>query len=291
VQIRKALFALLFALLNLSKCRINENTGLQLASSSNFGETKNQQTMKNKIKSLAAVVTILFTAAATSAQNRDTVVVKHDTVYKKEKSERPPLRRVELGVRYLPTFSLLRFNTYSGETVQGQVSMSHGVGVNFGLNFTKNIGIEAEVNYVEINQKYKDANLNRQVGVTYLNIPVMLSINTDKTAPVNLNFVVGPQWGLNMGARVSGGPVSNNSETYHATIGVKSGDAGLAYGAGLEFMLNDNHTLRLDIGARGYYGFVDIKSNQSNTNPDTYNVIVKGSRKSYNGYIGLSFLF
>lgn len=242
------------------------------------------------IKTLAAVTSVLL-AVASQAQNRDTVIVKErDTVYKKEKP-RPPLRRGEFGIRYLPTFNFMRFRTYAGETVSGELSMQHGVGVNLGFNFTKNVGIQAEINYVEVNQKFKDQNLNRQVGVSYLNIPVMLSLNTDKTAPVNLNFVVGPQWGLNMGARVSGGSTGNNTETLRTTIGVKSGDAGLAYGAGLEFMLNENHTVRLDLGARGYVGFVDVSADQTNNNPDTYNVVVKGTRKTYNGYLGLSFLF
>lgn len=168
--------------------------------------------------------------------------------------------------------------------------MSHGWGVMVGFNFSRHVGIVGEVNYNQINQKFKDRNLDRRVSVSYLNIPVMLSLNTNKEAPVNLNFVVGPQFGLNLGASVSGDD-GGNADSVRAVVGVKSGDIGAAYGAGLEFALNREHTLRLDLGFRGYYGLVDMRGSQSSSNPDTYNVLLRASRKTYAGYIGLTFLF
>jgi hypothetical protein len=118
----------------------------------------------------------------------------------------------------------------------------------------------------------------------------MLSLNTDKSAPVNLNFVVGPQFGFNIGSSITGNDGANQ-DTLRATIGAKAGDVGAAYGAGVEFMLNDSHNLRLDLGFRGYYGLVDMRANQSSNNPDTYNVLLRASRKTYAGYIGLTWLF
>ena len=206
-------------------------------------------------------------------------------------NEDEPLRHGEFGLRYMPTFSALRVRTSDNETVNGTLSMSHGWGMFIGFNFNHHVGVVGEVNYHEINQKYKDQGLNRQVSVSYLNIPLLLSLNTDKTAPVNLNFVVGPQFGLNVGGSVDG-DTNGNVDQARATVGAKGGDVGAAYGAGLEFSLNQSHTFRLDLGFRGYYGFVDMSAKQTGSgSSDTYNVLLSASRKSYAGYIGVAFLF
>lgn len=261
---------------------------------------------KNITSAIVAVSALLFSVA--NAQT-DTVRIKektivHDTVVKQQptpvvvpqtvdeqpENKRPDLRKGEFGVRWLPTFSSLALRTYNGDVVDGQLTMSQGYGVMFAHNFSKNVGIQAEVNYNDISQKYKDRGLERQVSVSYLNIPVMLSINTDKTAPVNWNFVAGPQFGLNVGSSVK--TTGNTSgDTLRATVGVKQGDVGFAYGTGLEFALNRDHTLRLDLGFRGFYGFVDMSASNTSNNPDTYNILVKASRKTYSGYLGLTWCF
>jgi opacity protein-like surface antigen len=269
--------------------------------------------MRTKIKSAIAAFTVLISVAAT-AQVADTVkVIKetqvvrdtiketkimHDTIVKyadepkkqeDNKAERPPLRRGEFGVRYMPTFSSFALRTYNGEVVQGDLTLSHGYGVMLGANLSKNVGIQAEVNYLEITQKYKDRNLNRQVDVAYLNVPVLLSVNTDKRRIVNLNFVAGPQFGFNVGSSIKT-TGSENTETVRAVVGASGTDIGLAYGTGLEIALNRMHTLRLDLGYRGFYGLVDGNADQT-SNPDTYNVIVKASRKSHAAYLGLTACF
>jgi len=202
------------------------------------------------------------------------------------------LRHGELGLRYMPTFASLKLRDAGGDAVQGQLTMSHGWGIMGAINFNHHVGLQAEVNYHQINQKYKDRGLDRQVNVSYLNIPVLLSLNTDKASAVNLNFVVGPQFGFNLGAEVSGDS-SGNTDEAQATVGAKAGDVGAAYGAGIEFMLNDDRTLRLDLGFRGYYGLVDMAASETNNNngSETYNVLLKASRKTYAGYLGLTWLF
>ena len=64
---------------------------------------------------------------------------------------------------------------------------------------------------------------------------------------------------------------------------------GVAYGAGLEFALDKAHTVRLDLGYRGFYGLVDADGYKSNA--DTYNVIVTAKRKTNGAYIGFTVLF
>src|SRR5688572_23444091 len=110
--------------------------------------------------------------------------------------DKAPLRKTEFGIRYYPTFSALRVRTYNGETVNGTLTMSHGFGVFLAHNFNRHVGLVLEVDYNQISQTYKDRNLDRRVNLAYLNIPVLLSLNTDKTHWVNWNFVAGPQFGL-----------------------------------------------------------------------------------------------
>lgn len=265
--------------------------------------------MKTKIKSIVIALTALLCVPAV-AQVTDTVrVIKEtevvtDTVketvvvpapapaVENKQDERPPLRRGEFGLRYMPTFVSVDVRSYNGEVIQGQATLSHGYGLMLAGNFSKNVGIQAEVNYLEITQKYKDQNLDRQVDVSYLNIPVMLSLNTDKSRMLNLNAVVGPQFGLNIGGEVDQYDDGNDStESLRATVGASGTDVGLAYGTGLEIALNKAHTFRLDLGYRGFYGLVDGSARQSSSNPDTYNVVVKGARRSHAAYFGLTFCF
>lgn len=268
--------------------------------------------MNKKITTGAVAILIAFFSMPLSAQEVDTVKVKetqtvirdtvtvHDTVVKEvvretpkqepAKPERAPLRHGEFGIRYMPTFSSMSFRTYNGEVVQGDLTMSHGFGLMLGANFSKNVGIQAEASYLDISQKYKDQGLSRQVNVSYLNIPIMLSLNTDKTRMVNWNFVAGPQFGINLGASVQT-TGDENSGTLRAVVGAKGTDVGLAYGTGLEFALNRARTMRADLGYRGYYGLIDASADQTSNNPDTYNVLVRASRFYHAAYLGLTWCF
>jgi opacity protein-like surface antigen len=188
----------------------------------------------------------------------------------------------------MPTFSSLDLKNYNGEVVEGSVTLQHGFGVLLGVNVSPHVGFQAELDYNQVSQKYKDVNLDRVVKIRYLNIPLLLSLNTNKAAPINLNFVVGPQFGINVGSNMTASG-NGNTTTLQAVVAVKKGDVGLAYGAGLEFALNQDHTCRLDLGYRGFYGLVDM--NASSVGSDSYNVVVKASRKSNGAYVGLTFLF
>ncbi|MBC7695363.1 MAG: PorT family protein [Burkholderiales bacterium] len=264
---------------------------------------------KTKIGTIIAFASLL--SISVKAQEPDTVkIIKetqivHDTVFKQVQAppppqtnepvappatERAPLRRGEFGVRYMPTFASLALKNSNGDVVQGELTMSHGYGLMLAGNLSKNVGIQAEISYLDISQKYKDRNLDRQVNVSYLNIPILLSLNTDKTRIVNLNFVAGPQFGVNLGSSIK---TSGNeeTETLRATVGASGSDIGAAYGTGLEIALNRMHTFRLDFGYRGFYGIVDGNADQSSKNPDTYNVLVKASRQTHAGYVGLTLCF
>jgi hypothetical protein len=237
--------------------------------------------MKNKIKSGTMVALMALLSVSAVAQ---------ETTKENKQSDRPELRKGEFGVRYMACYSSLELKTFYGDIIQGDVTMSNGFGAILAGNFSKNIGIQAEVSYLAISQKYKDQNLERKVDVSYLNIPIMLSINTDKTRMLNLNFVAGPQFGINVGSSTQTAG-TENSGTLHGVVVAKGTDIGIAYGTGLEISLNRMHTFRLDFGYRGFYGLADVSTNQSSNKPDTYNVIVRGSRMTQAAYVGLTLCF
>lgn len=204
-------------------------------------------------------------------------------------NEDPRFRPIEFGIRYMPTFSSMTLRTYEGDVVKGETTMSNGYGVMLGVN-SRHVGLQGEVNYLKISQKYRDRNLDRVVDISYLNIPVLLSLNTDKSKMINWNVVAGPQFGINIGAETSSSG-SGSTDSLKAVVAIKKGDVGLAYGTGLEFMLNKTRSFRLDLGFRGFYGLVDMSEKTTGNDPNTYNVVVKASRKAYGGYLGLTFLF
>lgn len=201
----------------------------------------------------------------------------------------PDFHRVEFGFRFMPTVTAFKMKTSDGGTVQGQATLGFGIGGALGINFTNHIGVQAEIIYNSYSQKYKDLNMDRTMKVKYVNFPLLLSLNTGKSKPVNLNFVVGPQVGYNIGSSVQTAGASG-TDTLTAVVVTKKADVGFAYGAGLEFALNELRTIRLDIGFRGVYGLLDI---QPTTGIDSrsFNIIGSNNIKTYSGVIGISFLF
>jgi hypothetical protein len=156
------------------------------------------------------------------------------------------------------------------------------------VNLSKHFGIQGEVNYYQVSQSFRDQDLTNKVKIRYLDIPLLISLNTNKEKMVNFNVVAGPQFGLNIGASIKSSG-TGDPEDLDAVVAVKKGDVGLAYGAGFGFALNSDHSVRLDIGYRGFYGLVDIDADKTGDN--SYNVIAKASRKTNAVYAGLTFLF
>jgi hypothetical protein len=240
----------------------------------------------------------------TQTIKKDTVqVIKTDTVIKEvrvveapvpqeqPKSERPEpaFKSGEIGFRFMPAFSKFNVRDANGRTIEGDYVLGYGYGGLIAVN-GKHVGLELEVIYNPISQKFKDQQLERTIDINYLNIPLLLTLNTDKSKPVNFNVAFGPQIGINTGSslRTTGG---GDVDTVRAQIALKQSDFGIAYGAGLEFALNPMRTVRLDIGFRGVYGLVDISDNSKTRATGSYLIIDKTNRESYAGYLGLSFLF
>lgn len=200
-----------------------------------------------------------------------------------------PMRKIELGARIMPTFTDFSVKTYTGGTIVSQGTFGYGFGGLLAMHFNKNFAVQGEVIYNSLAQKYKENNLERKINLRYVNIPILLSFNSDKTAKINFNVVAGPQIGISAGSSLftSG---TDTTVTGNALLAVRKGDLGLAYGAGIGYGLNKSNTVRLSIGFRGVYGLLDISNDSQSTNNNNYYILDKTHVKAYAGYLGISIL-
>ncbi len=133
----------------------------------------------------------------------------------------------------MPTLSSLDVQTSSGGQISGSGTFGFGAGIFIGFNFSDNFGLQGEAIYSTLNQKYTEDDVEKEIKLEYINIPLLLSFNTGKLKPVNFNVVAGPQIGISVGSELftsDGGDPDNE-----AVLSVKKGDLGFAYGAGCRF--------------------------------------------------------
>lgn len=198
-------------------------------------------------------------------------------------------QKVVFGLRFMPTISNFKVNTSTGGTTSGKAKIGFGAGVILGYNFSNMVGVQGEVIYSSISQKYTEASVERDVNLRYVNVPILLSLNTGKTNMVNLNLVIGPQVGISVGSSLT--TTGSDGSGNQPVLSVKKGDLGFAYGAGLDFGLNSAHTIRLDLGFRGVYGLFDISDNNRTLTTNNYYLLNRSHIKTYSIYTGVSFLF
>jgi hypothetical protein len=244
------------------------------------------KTKKNIISIMIVLISATIFLSAVNASDNDAKKKPEVKIRAMINADFPDLKVFELGFHYMPTFYYMDFHSENGDIVKGSVTLAHGFGGMLALNFSPHVGVQAEVDYYKATQKYKDQSVNNKVNIKYLDIPVLLSLNTNKMARLNLNAVVGPQFGINVGSDISS---SGSTGTARATVDAKKGDIGAAFGAGLEFALDQGRNVRLDLGYRGFYGFVKMDADK--TGSDTYNVMVSANRKTNAAYVRLTFLF
>lgn len=198
-------------------------------------------------------------------------------------------RRIELGFRFMPILSSFKVKTLDGGSLQGPSTLGYGISGMLAVNITKRIGVQAEAIYSLLSQKYTDQSLHRTLHADYINVPVLLSITPLSFRRLRLNFVAGPQFGYNVRSSViTSGQTSLDSA--NTVLELKKNDLGLAYGAGFKIELNSSGTLRLDLGVRGVFGFMNIRE-EDGVNPQNFNVIDNNIMKTYAAYTGITFVF
>lgn len=195
-----------------------------------------------------------------------------------------------LGIRFMPTASNIKVQNSDGNAVDGNIVPSYGYGGLLGFNFTKHVGLQLEVLYNTLSQKYADHTLDREIDINYVNVPLLLSLNVNRTNAFNISLVVGPQLGINVGSSVTTRGTANGNTNTKAVLAVKENDFGIAYGGGVDFGLNAARTIRFDIGFRGVNGLVDVGDRSEKLETGSYYILQKKRTQTYAGYIGFTFL-
>jgi opacity protein-like surface antigen len=206
-----------------------------------------------------------------------------------EEDNRDDFKRGYIGGRLLATVAYFKVYNYDGGAYSTTAVVSYGGGGLIGTNFGRNVGMQLEVLYSPLAQKYKDQDLERTLHVTYLNIPLLLMLNTDVTKPVNLNICAGPQLGLNTGSRIESDYIGNNTEAVNGVLAVKGSDIGIAFGAGLDF--NIANAVTLNLGYRGVYGLLDISDRSKTITTNEYYLLDRSTVRTHSAYAGLNILF
>ena len=281
----------MFSLANYMVAQVN-NTTVNLNSDSNAVRTQQppvqqQQQQPVQQQPTTTIITPVVVPTPTPAPAPAPAQVVVD-----EEDDEPTFHGGEFGIRYMPTFSVLRLTNPSGGTVKGEFVMGHGFGALIGAN-SEHVGVQLEAIYTSTGQRFQDNGREHEVNVNYLSVPLLLTLNTDKSKPVNFNIAFGPQVGFNTRASVTTTGTSNetNGTVVEPVLAVKKSDFGVAYGAGLEFALNEMRNVRLNFGFRGMYGLLDIRDNSQTVTTDQYIVLDRTNTQNYAGYLGLSFMF
>lgn len=214
------------------------------------------------------------------------VYAQEPIVYAKNGTD---FRKGLIGLRFMPSVSSFELQSSDG-VAKADFTLGYGFGGLIGVNFNKHIGVQLEVQYNRLTQKYQDQNLDRRVNVDYVNIPLLFSLNTNRMAPVNLNFVLGPQIGINVGAQLRTTGTSEDGTDFTAILAVKDNDFGFAYGIGVDLGLGEAKTTRLDFGFRGVQGLIDVSDDSRTTETNSYYILEKSYIKTYSIYAGLTFL-
>jgi opacity protein-like surface antigen len=195
----------------------------------------------------------------------------------------------EIGIRVMPTYTTVQLHTSEGE-ISASNNLGYGAGAYMAVNFTDRLALQVEVIYNSFSQKYIERATEHKIKLQYVNIPVLLSINTGKSEIVNLNIAGGAQIGINVGSSISSSGYGEGV-VMMPVLAVKKNDIGFAYGAGLDFALNPMRTLRIGFGYRGVMGLADISETSESITSDSYYVLQHTRINSNSGYVGLSLLF
>jgi hypothetical protein len=257
-----------------------------------YGMEKQLKAMKKQIQLLLAValtgISVQTLAQDTKSSTTVTTTTTVDNNTDNRAHDNGDYPVMYIGGRFMPTVAYFKYNQLDNSTAEATTVVSYGWGGFIGFNLSDNVALQGEVLYSPLAQKYKIAERVNTVRIDYVNIPLLLRLNTGVNRPVNLNVVFGPQFGFNVGSSIDADD-NGSTTTVVSKVAVKPGDFGFAYGAGLDFLLGGYTTL--GIGFRGVYGLIDISENSNSMTTDDYYVLDKTHVRSYSGYIGLSFGF
>jgi hypothetical protein len=166
-------------------------------------------------------------------------------------------------------------NAYGQSEMDYEVPSSYGFNVTAGYGFTDKLGLQLEVGYGLLGQKYSDTRdyqpVTRDIDLTYIQIPVLFKYNTTGEL-ARFYLLAGPQLAFltsaNQDYLMNGEPAPPfYNEEYGDTIDVSKSDikdrlssfdlmARLDFG--LEVMIAKN--FMLDLGLTMRYGLMDLNA-------------------------------
>jgi hypothetical protein len=165
------------------------------------------------------------------------------------------------GLKYQPNIcSVQNQNFTDSVNIDLKSTFAQGGGVTFAFNLFDNFGIQAEALYSEQGQKFirtdtSGNNYENILKLTYINVPVLLRLNSSTRKTVSFNITGGIQMGLLYGAGLT---VKRTEGTI--TTGVASKfetvDMAVVYGGG--FDINLAEFFHFNIGLRLVEGLTDI---------------------------------
>jgi len=218
-----------------------------------------------------------------------TLLILSATRIQAQKTEQLPMYKVEAGFRFTTIIADFKMQTAQGNKVSEQAIPGYGAGSFMGYNISKHLGVQIEINYSSVSRKFTETGITRTVSLQYIDIPLLLSFNTNKLRRVNFNIVAGPQLGVNTGSNIhSSGEAEMISS--QPQLSVRTTNMGLAYGAGIDFGLNHKHTFRLAMGYRGMLGLYHINNNKATLNSGSYYIMQHTPLHTYSVYLGLSII-
>lgn len=149
-------------------------------------------------------------------------------------------------------------------------------GLSGGYNFTKNMGVGAEVMYATIKQRYMDNSVRYTQKFNYLKIPVVFTYNTNPDRKFMFTAKAGPQVGILLKSGISGAtdPKLNGSTKSQ----YKNVTFGAMVGTGVRMRMTDN--IFLDAGLR-------VDGSFTNTENKHYHGYAAGRTKSHDINVGL----
>ena len=202
--------------------------------------------------------------------------------------------RFQYGIEVMPTISTIEVNSMPDGIVQPlSPTITYNYGAFFTYNFSTMVGLRTEVLYSTVSQQYQDRMLDRNLNLNYVNIPLLLSFNTGVSDPLNINFVTGPQIGINTGkSMVSTGPtIIGETRMPDGVLAPDKLYLSVVYGLGFDFSLNSRRTTRLGFGYRGSIGVTDAGDNASKLSANEYSILDHSQTRTYSLYSTLSFAF
>ncbi|MBA3900233.1 MAG: outer membrane beta-barrel protein [Bacteroidetes bacterium] len=190
------------------------------------------------------------------------------------------------GLRYQPFMSDIEFVGQSNRTVLPYERINQGWGATLNYYLSNWIAIHVEVINQHQRYEFRDSDILRNVKLNYVNIPMMVSANTNYGRSVNLNIAAGPYLGLNTKGQIATNGQAKGFET--PVLLVNPLDFGAAFGGGIDFAFGAHKWLHLNLGYRGTIGLTSITDNNIILDENQYSIIGKNTRNRTNGaYIGL----